>query len=105
MLANFTPDEKEKYTEGQKMIYDYQDCIDYAREKGEAKGRDEGLAEGLAKGEAKGLAEGEVKGLAKGEKIAKIETAKNLLNMGLSITRIDLATGLTEKDIENLLHR
>ena len=79
------------------MIYDYQNCIDYAREKGEAKGRDEGLAEGLSKGEAKGL--------AKGEKIAKIETAKNLLNMGLSITRIALATGLTEKDIENLLHR
>ena len=85
MLANFTPDEKEKYTEGQKMIYDYQNCIDFAKEQG--------------------LAEGEVKGLAKGEKIAKIETAKNLLNMGLSITRIDLATGLTEKDIENLLHR
>ena len=67
------------------MIYDYQNCIDFAKEQG--------------------LAEGEVKGLAKGEKIAKIETAKNLLNMGLSITRIDLATGLTEKDIENLLHR
>ena len=65
------------------MIYDYQNCIDYAREKGEAKGRDEGLAEGLSKGEAKGL--------AKGEKIAKIETAKNLLNMGLSITRICLS--------------
>ena|GEM_PF-4922078 len=63
MLANFTPDEKEKYTEGQKMIYDYQNCIDFAKEQG--------------------LAEGEVKG--------KLETAKNIIKMGLSITRICLS--------------
>jgi len=63
LLANFTPDEKEKYTEGQKMIYDYQNCIDFAKEQG--------------------LAEGEVKG--------KLETAKNIIKMGLSITRICLS--------------
>ncbi len=33
-IAKFTPDEKEKYTEDQKMIYDYQNCIDFAREQG-----------------------------------------------------------------------
>ena len=59
------------------MIYDYQNCIDFAREQG--------------------LTEVEVKG--------KLETTKNIIKMGLSITQIALATGLTEKDIENLLHR
>ena len=45
------------------MIYDYQNCIDFAKEQG--------------------LAEGEVKG--------KLETAKNIIKMGLSITRICLS--------------
>ncbi len=71
------------------MIYDYQNCIDYAREKG------------LAEGEAKGIA----KGKAEGEKLAKIETAQNLLKMGLSVSQISLATGLLESEINKLLTR
>ena len=58
------------------MIYDYQNCIDFAREKG--------LAEGKAEG--------------------KIETAKNLLKENAPTDMICRVTGLTEKDIENLLH-
>ena len=85
------------------MIYDYQNCIDYAREKGEAKGRAEGLAEGLAKGEAKGRAEGKIEGKAEGEKLAKLETAQNLLKMGLSVSQISLATGLSESEINELI--
>ena len=92
-IANFTPDEKEKYTEDQKMIYDYQNCIDYAREKG------------LAEGEAKGIAKGIAKGKAEGEKLAKIETAQNLLKMGLSVSQISLATGLLESEINELHNR
>ena len=83
------------------MIYDYQNCIDYAKEKGlaegEAKGRAEGLAEGLSKGEAKGKIEG--------GKLAKIETARNLLKENAPTDMICRVTGLTEKDIESLLHR
>ena len=67
------------------MIYDYQNCIDFAREKGEAKGRAEGKAEG--------------------EKLAKIETARNLLKENAPTDMICRVTGLTEKDIESLLHR
>ena len=89
-IANFTPDEKEKYTEDQKMIYDYQNCIDYAREKG--------LAEGEAKGRAEGLAEGE----AKGEKLAKLETAQNLKNKGIALDIISECTGLSMKEIQAL---
>ena len=41
-------------------------------------------------------------GVEKGEKNAKIDTAKNLLKMGLSIEQISQATGLPVKDIEKL---
>ena len=60
-VANFTPDEKEKYTEDQKMIYDYQNCIDFAVEqaveKALKKAAKENLAKGRAEGEAKEIAE------------------------------------------------
>ena len=42
------------------------------------------------------------KGKVEGERNAKIETAKNLLNMGLSIEQISSATGLTVTEIENI---
>jgi len=69
------------------MIYDYQNCIDFAREKG--------LSEGHAKGEAKGKIEG--------EKLAKLETARNLLKENAPIDMICRVTSLSEKDIESLL--
>ena len=50
----------------------------------------------------KGKEEGEKIGIEKGEKNAKIDTAKNLLKMGLSIEQISQATGLPVKDIEKL---
>ena len=51
-----------------------------------------------------GLAEGEKIGIEKGEKNAKIETAKNLLKMGLSAEQIVQATGLSVDEISNLIH-
>ena len=83
------------------MIYDYQNCIDFAVEKA-AK---ENLAKGLAEGEAKGRAEGKIEGKAEGEKLAKLETARNLLKMGLSVSQISLATGLSESEINELIER
>ena len=95
------------------MIYDYQNCIDFAVEqaveKAVKKAAKENLAKGLAEGEAKGraegLAEGEAKGEAKGDKLAKLETAQNLLKMGLSVSQISLATGLSESEINELITR
>ncbi|HCY72931.1 MAG TPA: hypothetical protein DHU75_02000, partial [Rikenellaceae bacterium] len=71
-----------KYTEDQKMIYDYQNCIDYAREKG--------LAEGEAKGKAEGLAEG------------KAEIAMNMLKNHVPIEQVSLYTGMSESEINKL---
>ena len=54
--------------------------------------------EGLAEGEKIGIE----KGKAEGEKKAKIETARNLIKIGLSIEQISLATSLTVDEIETL---
>ena len=48
--------------------------------------------------------EGEKIGLEKGEKNAKVETAKNLLKIGLTVDQISQATGLSIEDVSNLVH-
>lgn len=70
-----------------------------AREAGWKKGLEEGRAEGLIEGRAEGLAEGHAEGLLEGKKsvVAKLNA------FGLSIEQIKEATGLTEKDIRDLL--
>ena len=55
---------------------------------------DEGYAEELAEGEAKGRAEGVTEG--------KLETARNLLKMGVSPNLIAQATGLKPEQIDRL---
>ena len=67
------------------------------RAEGEAKGRAEGRAEGEAKGRAEGRAEGEAKGRA--------DAARNLLRMGLEVSQISEATGLSPDEIEVLRGR
>ena len=77
---------------------------------GLAEGKSLGLAEGkslgLAEGKSLGLAEGKSLGLAEGEirgsRQAKVETAKNLLQFGLSIENIVQATGLSKAEVEAL---
>ena len=51
---------------------------------------------GLERGKSLGLAEGE----ARGSRQAKLETAKNLIGMGLSLDNIAKATGLTKEEVE-----
>ena len=50
----------------------------------------------------RGRAEGEARGKAEGSRQAKLETAKNLLQFGLSVQKIAQATGLTKEDVEAL---
>ena len=47
-----------------------------------------------------GLAEGEARGRSEGSRQAKLETAKNLLNIGLSRENIAKATGLSRAEVE-----
>jgi hypothetical protein len=67
---------------------------DYAREEG----KEEGIRIGEEKGKEEGIKIGEEKGIKKG----KIETAKELLKMGIEIEKIAEATGLKKEEIEKL---
>ena len=64
--------------------------------------RQRGLEEGIKKGEEKGKKEGIKEGIEKGEHLGKVETARNLLHMGIPADKISLATGLPEDEIANL---
>ena len=70
--------------------YDYDTDIAVQREESFDLGHERGLIEGEARGKSLGLAEG------------KLETARNLRTMGLSIEDIAKATGLTVQEVEQL---
>ena len=74
------------------LIAEYDYDVDIAVQREEE--REIALQEGIAQGEAKGFSEGSYQ--------KALETAKNLLGMGLSIKNIAQATGLTEAEIEKL---
>ena len=51
---------------------------------------------------AQGISQGRSEGIAQGSYQTKIETAKNLLGLGLSIENIAQATGLSKQEVEVL---
>ena len=91
--------------------YDYNSAMAEVKEKGLAaglaEGRAKGLAEGRAEGRAKGRAEGRAKGQAEGRALGEKETnlkiVKKMLEKKMDIDLISELTGLTKKEIENLL--
>ena len=62
----------------------------YAKEKGLAEGRKEGREEGLAEGKEEGKTE------------ERLEIAKKMLEMGLSVEQITEATCLSEEEVLKL---
>ena len=88
--ANLTEEERWRLEEDWKNYNDFFNTLDFAKE--------EGRAEGLEKGRAEGLE----KGLEKGRSEEKLEIAKNLKSMGLSLEAIKQATGLSTEEIEKL---
>lgn len=85
-IAKFSPEKLYAYEESLKVYRDWNNVIDTATQKGEAKG--------IAKGRAEGIAEG--------EQIKARAIARNLKNAGLSITEIAAATGLSVEEIHSL---
>lgn len=88
--ANLSKEEYAKYFESEKVYYDLDGAFRTASNKG--------YDRGLEKGRTEGRAEGMEQGLAKG----KAEVARQLKFMGLPITQIVQATGLTAEEIEKL---
>ncbi len=81
-LCNFTAEQYINYQESQKMIYDYENTIDFARQQGHEQG----------------LAEGE----AKGREDKALEVAKKMLEAGMPSAQIASITGLDEEQVRQL---
>jgi predicted transposase/invertase (TIGR01784 family) len=75
-------------------IQDERGRIEYALEEGKKIGEEKGKKQGIKIGEEKGIKKGKIEG--------KIETAKELLKMGIEIEKIAKATGLKKEEIEKL---
>ena len=71
-------------------------------EEDERKIRNTYYANGVEEGEARGEKRGEIRGEKRGKENALIETAKNLLNLGISIDNIAKGTGLSKKKLKSL---
>ena len=73
---------------------------------GEARGIQLGRTEGFQLGEARGIQLGEARGIqlgeARGIQLGRTETARNLLRMGLGLTKIAEATGLSLEELQAL---
>ena len=66
--------------------------------------RAEGKKEGIEEGIRQGLKEGMKEGIEEGEKKEKLETAKRMLNGGVTVEDIVKFTGLSEKEIRALIN-
>ena len=93
-IAAMPHDEQVLYRDNMMTENDYRNCIDFAREEGHASGFVEGEARGLAAGEAKGRAEGKSEGI--------VTVAKSMKAMNLPMETIMQATGLSQKEVEEL---
>ena len=109
-VLTLSPTERKLYESRMKLKSDITTISETQFSAGVERGKSLGLAEGkslgLAEGKSLGLAEGEARGkslgLAEGSRQKALETAHNLLVIGLSIENIAKATGLTVQEVETL---
>ena len=89
-LMEMSPRDKWLYDSRMKYEHDRASCIS------------EGYRQGIEQGKIKGRQEGIQQGFADGSYQTKLETAKNLTEMGFAVEAIAKATGLSLEEIENL---
>lgn len=85
-IAGMSKEDRMKYDESIKVYRDQLAVMEFERQKGLAEGLEKGLAEGIEKGMEKG----------------KEDVARNLKEMGLDVSSISRATGLSPDVIERL---
>ena len=78
--------------------YDYDTDIAVQREEA----YEDGLSKGLQQGMSQGIKQGISQGISQGMYQEKLETAKNLFHLGLSIEQISTVTGLSGETIQQL---
>ena len=93
-VASLNEDEQAQYHRALKNYRDYHNVIETAKQDG----HEAGWKEGLKEGERKGLRKGE----EIGRKEAILQNARNLKQLGVSISIIAQATGLSEEEIQQL---
>lgn len=71
-------------------------------QQGIQQGMQQGIQQGMQQGIQQGMQQGMQQGLEQGRAKAIKETARKLKSMGLALTDIQLATGLSEEDILDL---
>ena len=105
-VLTLSPTERKLYESRMKLKSDITTISETQFSAGVERGLAEGKSLGLAEGKSLGLAEGKSLGLAEGEvrgsRQKALETARNLLVIGLSIENIAKATGLTVQEVKNL---
>ncbi len=82
--------------------YDYDTDIAVQREEAYEDGLSKGLQQGISQGIKQGITQGISQGIKQGMYQEKLETAKNLISMGLSIEQISRGTGLSGETIQQL---
>ena len=85
-IAKFSPKKLYEYEESLKVYRDWNNVIDTAIKKGEARGKEEGRLEGKLEGRLE----------------EKRVIARNLIKAGLPIPEIETITGLSSDEIKNL---
>ena len=93
-VDTLTPEEQNQYHDA--MVSEYEKLVisEAYEQIGLKKGREEGRAEGRA--------EGLVEGMEKGMEQGKMEVARQMKKMGLSIAQIVQASGLPEEVVKGL---
>ena len=74
--------------------YDYETDIAVQRAEERELAFTQGIEQGISQGRSEGIAQGSYQ--------TKLETAKNLLDLGLSIENIAQATGLSKQEVEEI---
>ena len=92
---NLSPEEKRLYESRMKLKSDIVTIYESSFNKGIRQGIEKGLKEGIEKGIEKGIEEGSYN--------AKLETARNLIDMGLSREDVCKATGLSKEEIDKVI--
>ena len=82
--------------------YDYDTDIAVQREEAYEDGLSKGLQQGISQGISQGIKQGISQGIKQGMYQEKLETAKNLFHLGLSIEQISTATGLSGETLQQL---
>jgi flagellar biosynthesis/type III secretory pathway protein FliH len=102
---------REKYEDSKKNYRDIKNCMDTAFNEGKEAGKEEGLMlgkiEGLKKGKAAGVKEGKLKGMnlgkIEGKKTMIIEIIRKGVSNNMSVETLTQLTGLTEKEVLNII--